>query len=396
METVLWVTPKIFDDLADPGSGAAAFFDHYAETILDHALTVVFATGNGDHILNYRGESGIGDRFDWARYNCFAQSDAGPDTVARSHNREWLTRVREGGERSFNPYSAGPMVIMSEQTLDYTRLAALYESFRAESRKRGLVLTLLEYLEPGPEFCRSEWKQNRHPEVSAGEANAGGHIVPGVIDVTLPLQADDHHYAAYPAGFPEGTIAGDFVAKQTGEFIRAFALDGVLLGNQFGLTGFWDPKNAPPLTPERSAGIARFFAAMRTELGDSKLYWMDTYWSVDVEREAWGMTDACYLAMDAILVSTFAVLVERTEIERNVLSKIGLGGPRVLFGLDFVDPWYWYRTYLDDRRTYLFQREVLERYRDRIDGVSFFANDTFGHFVERGPLDETSAVWSPR
>lgn len=61
-------------------------------------------------------------------------------------------------------------------------------------------------------------------------------------------------------------------------------------------------------------------------------------------------------------------------------------------GLDFVDPWYWYRTHLDDRRTYLFQREVLARHATLLDGVSFFANDTFGHHVPHGPLDETLAV----
>jgi hypothetical protein len=59
------------------------------------------------------------------------------------------------------------------------------------------------------------------------------------------------------------------------------------------------------------------------------------------------------------------------------------------FGLDFVDPWYWYRTHPDDRRTYLFQREKLVRLAGLIDGVSCFANDTFGQFVPREPLSET-------
>ncbi|MDF2709959.1 MAG: hypothetical protein K0R62_5611 [Nonomuraea muscovyensis] len=230
--------------------------------------------------------------------------------------------------------------------MDYERLAGCYAAVRAEARRRGLRVSLLEYLEPGPEFCRSEWKTVRHPEVAASVADAGGHLVPGVIDVTAPLAADTRRYAAYPGGIPAGLPAGDFVAAQPADF----GLDGVLLGNQFGLIGFWHPDNAPPLTPGRSAGIERFFLRLREAMGERLVYWMDTHWRAEVERSAWGMTDTAYATLDAILVSTFAVPVERTEIVPNLLSKAALGGPRPLLGLDFVDPWYWYRTYLDDRR----------------------------------------------
>jgi hypothetical protein len=393
IEACLWLTPKIFDDLTDPAPAIEAFFDHHAAWVHDRPVTVVFCASNGDHILNYAGPQHRDDVFDWARYNCFAHGDGGPAALTRAHNLDWLTRVREGGERSDNPYSAGPMFVLSEQPMDYHVLAAIYAAIRAVAEHRHLDVTLLEYLEPGPEFCRSEWKTVRHPEVSAAAADAGGHLVPGVIDVTAPLDADDRGCVAYPQGFAAGLPAGDLVAAQTGAFVADFGLDGVLLGNQFGLLGFWHPDNAPPLTPQRVAGIERFFTRMRAALGDKAVYWMDTYWRADVERAAWGMTDVAYRCLDAVLVSTFAVLVERTEILPNVVSKAALrdaGGPRVLYGLDFVDPWYAYRTHLDDKRTYRYQREVLAGpARAMIDGVSFFANDTFGHFVPAGPLAET-------
>ncbi|MEV0199645.1 hypothetical protein [Nonomuraea sp. NPDC050691] len=312
--------------------------------------------------------------------------------MARAHNRDWLARVRDGGERSANPYSAGPMFTLSEQPMDYETLAGIYAAVRAEARRRGLEVRLLEYLEPGPEFCRSEWKTVLHPEVAASAADAGGHLVPGVIDVTAPLAADARRYAAFPGGIPAGLPAGDFAAAQTAAFTGDFGLDGVLLGNQFGLVGFWHPDNAPPLTPERSGGVERFFLRLRAAMGGRLVYWMDTYWRAEVERTAWGMTDAAYGSLDAILVSTFAVLVERTEIVPNLLSKAALGGPRPLLGLDFVDPWYWYRTYLDDRRTYLYQREVLAGHAGSVAGVSFFANDTFGHFMPAAELAATLEV----
>lgn len=412
-EACLWLTPKIFDELRSPRKAIEAFFDHHGTWMADRPVTIVFCASNGDHILNYAGTGRWTDEFDWARYNSFAAAadgagSSGPDSLVRAHNADWLTRVREGGERSFNPYSAGPMMILSEQSLDYEVLAGIYAAIRAVAAERSVPITLLEYLEPGPEFCRSEWKTIRHPEVAAASADAGGHLVPGVIDVTLPLAADDRAYAAYPDGIAEGTPAGDFVAEQSAAFVRDFALDGVLLGNQFGLVGFWDPAAAPPLDEQRSKGIERFFLAMRRAMGDGVVYWMDTYWRAEVEASAWGMQDSCYATLDAVLVSTFAVLVERTEIVPNLLSKATVrdriasrqgtpsgtagSGPRVLFGLDFVDPWYWYRTHLDDRRTYLYQRAVLAEHLDAVDGVSFFANDTFGQFVPRAPLDETLAV----
>lgn len=396
-EICLWVTPKIFRDLAQPTPDIAAFFDHYAAwAAAGDRVTVVFCTGNGDHVLSYRGVGHVSDAFDWARYNCYAGESVGH----HAHNLDWLARVREGGERSFNPYSAGPMFILSEQLMDYAVLGGIYRAFRAEAAARDVRLTLLEYLEPGPEFCRSEWKTHLHPEAARGTADAGGNIATGVIDVTAALHGDSRTYAAYPDGIPEGLLTGDFVARQTAAFVRDFELDGVFLGNQFGLLGFWDPSNAPEPTPQRRALITRFFERMRAELGERLIYWMDTYWPAEVEDRAWAMSPENYFLVDAIMVSNFAVLVERTQVRANLLSRLALReqssahgrpAPHVLFSFDFVDPWYWYRTALDDRRTYLFQHQA---YRDTgvdADGVTFFANDTFGHFVWPDALEQTRA-----
>src|SRR5262245_57336389 len=118
----LWVTPKIFADVRSPHSDVVRFFDHHA-TWIDDVDEVVLnvATGNGDHILNYRGNDHLDDQFDWARYNSYA----GGSEAAGAHNRRWLERVREGGERSDNPYMAGPAVILSEATLDYRILRGI-------------------------------------------------------------------------------------------------------------------------------------------------------------------------------------------------------------------------------------------------------------------------------
>ena len=387
---LLWLTPKVFPDVEHPEERVAQFYDHYAQWFeaVDETVLVV-ATGNGDHILNYRGPSAWNEPFDWARYNSYA----GPAGGAHPHNARWVARVREGGERSSNPYQSGPTFILSDQVLDCARLARIYRCLREEGRTRGLSVRVLEYLEPGPEFCACVWKTRRHPEAAHGTLDAGGTVLPGLLDVVAPLAEDRSAYAGFPAGVPRGMPAGEFVARQCACFTRDLDLDGILLGNQFGLINPWFPDDAVEPTPQRRAGISAFFRRLREEMGDRLVYWMDSYWPPAIEESAWGMDPANYACLDAVLCSTFAVLVERTQIVPNVEGRLALsralGGPRVLYSLDFVDPWYWYRTYLDDIRTYTYQRDVYGRLGAALDGVSFFANDTFGLFVPRGPLDAT-------
>lgn len=393
-QIVLWLTPKIFRDLRDPGPRVREFFDHYADCFHGGGKVVVnFCTGNGDHVLSWAGPGSESDSFEWARFNSYGGTDADP----HSHNLDWLTRVREGGERSYNPYCAGPMVIMSEQVMDYDTLRGIYAAFRAEAAARDLDLALLEYLEPGPEFCPSLWKDKLHPEAAPGSADAGGNIARGVIDVCAPLHGDDRRYAAFPTGIPADTETGEFVARQTAAYVEDFGIDGIFLGNQFGLLGFWHPDNAPEPTPERRAGISRFFRRLREEMGDRLIYWMDTYWPVPYEDERWAMSRKNYACLDAVMCCNFAVLVDKAQIIPNLESKLAVAAeapkpPAVLFSTDFVDPWYAYRVHLDHREIFEFQHKVYREHGSRAQGLSFFANDTFGHFVPQRPLAQTWAA----
>ncbi|MDQ7992870.1 MAG: hypothetical protein AAGC63_15430, partial [Propionicimonas sp.] len=104
-----------------------------------------------------------------------------------------------------------------------------------------------------------------------------------------------------------------------------------------------------------------------------------------------------YALLDGIVCATFAVLAERLNVRPNLAGKLEIarrngGSPEIVFSTDFVDPWYWYRIHLDDRRHFLFQHEVYRELGAECDGVMFFANDTFGHFVPPEPLAQTLAV----
>ena len=389
-----WVTAKIFDDLRDPTPGVAAFFDHYAAWFsrVDEVV-VTFCAGNGDHILAYPGQEHADTTFDWGRYNSYV----GTATTPRRHNAHWLRVAREDRVIAGNPYHAGPAFVLSEQPMDYAVLAGIYRAFREEAAARGIPLVLVEYLEPGSEFCACEWKTHRHPEAASGIVDAGGNLAPGLLDVAATLSADAHVYAAYPSGIDEGEPVERFVARQTAAFVDDFGLDGVTLGNQFGLIGLWHPEHAVTPTDERRAAITSFFVRLRRLLGDRRVYWQDSFWPVEVEQHQWGMTDEAYAALSGIVVSNFAVLAREENIEASALSKIALrdrlgGDLEVIYSLDFVDPWYWYRVYLDSPHFWHRQRATYGDLREKLDGVMFFANDTFGHFVMPDPLGTTLAL----
>jgi hypothetical protein len=108
-----------------------------------------------------------------------------------------------------------------------------------------------------------------------------------------------------------------------------------------------------------------------------------------------------YLLLDAVLCSNFAVLVEPGQIVPNFVSKCriraeaevrGQHAPKILYSVDFGDPWYAYRSFLDHKLIYAYQREIYRQYAARLDGIAFFANDTFGHYIPHAPLDSTLAV----
>lgn len=88
---VLFATPKIISDFSSPAADVARFLDHYLPLTSRAAETIViFAVGNSEHILEYRGRDFWDDEVEWARHTGFRipVSD-GPSTTTRS--REFYT-----------------------------------------------------------------------------------------------------------------------------------------------------------------------------------------------------------------------------------------------------------------------------------------------------------------
>jgi len=127
---VLFATPKILSDFANPEADVARFLDQYSPLTSRASQTIViFAVGNGDQILTYRGREYWGDRVEWARY-----TDGLP---------------------------------VSDRTLDYRQLEAIVHTFKARAASVGMPLKIFDQIDSGLEFTANEFKIRRHPECVA-------------------------------------------------------------------------------------------------------------------------------------------------------------------------------------------------------------------------------------
>ena len=340
---VLFATPKILSDFANPEAGVARFLDHYSPLTSRASQTIViFAVGNGDQILTYRGMEYWGDTVEWARY-----TDGVP---------------------------------VSDRALDYRQLEAIVHAFKARAASVGMPLKVFDQIDSGLEFTTNEFKMRRHPECMSWEW--------GSYDIRGRLVKDDAIYASAPDGIVEGTQCGEFLADQVARYTSDLGFDGILYGNQLGTRGRWWPGNGPGYSGEEAAAILAFLEYSRRALGDKELMWFDSYNNRQVERDTWSFPTDGYRSFDYLIAAGFCVITFTERYIDNLNSKLQLtGGPRVLATLDYVDPWYTYNS----MSAYPVESARLEviaiGFRDRIDGIVFFANDRNGAPVPRNVIE---------
>ena len=340
---VLLVTPKILPDFDRPEKAISAFFEHYKPLTAQASETVViFAVGNSDHILGYRGRDHWSDNIEWARTTNF--------------------------------------VPMSNATLDYNQLARIVLAFRSRAVAAGMNFRILDHIDSGSEFTVSnDFKYVAHPECTA---NAWG-----MYDIRAVLHEDDRVFATRPEGIDSGTTCGDFLADQTAAYMTDVGFDGILFDNQLGTRGRWHEGDGPGYSAEEAQAIESFLEYTRTKFAGKQLMWFDSYNNIQVERDTFSFPLSGYQKFDYLIASGFCVTERTKPYTDNLASKLSLTGPRILATLDYVDPWYDYRSMHD----YWWCSQGLEQtaidYRSEIDGIMFFANDSKGELVPRDVID---------
>jgi hypothetical protein len=344
---VLLVTPKMLPDFAEPEIAIAQFFEHYKPLTSRAAeVIVIFAVGNSDHILNYRGSRYWTDNVEWARTTDF--------------------------------------IPVSDRLLDYQSIDRIVRAFKAAATSVGIKLKVYDQIDSGGEFTtQNNFKYALHPECASNRW--------GMFDIRGHLQADDAIYASAPNGITEGSLCGEFLVDQVSQYIHDLGFDGILYGNQLGTRGRWIAGDGPGYSVDEAAAIQSFLAYSQHILAGKDLMWFDSYNNVQVERETFSFPSEGYGYFDYILASGFCVMT--TTIQEQYLddlkSKLRIkSGPRIVATLDYVDPWYTYNSMTDYPACSARLEQTAIDYRSEIDGIMFFAND------ERGALVPSNLVAS--
>lgn len=176
-------------------------------------VSVMLWTADGSEILDYRGD--MGQSLEWARYmgnpNTEHEVGSGPAELSL-HERALL-------------YMDNP------PAFTYGDLKAIIQTLK-ETGKRitGKPIRIGATFDPGPEFAKSPFKYQKHPEILGG--NAMGHK--SFVSCYSVLNADTDKYAGFPKGIPANTPFGTFFGRQSQHFLTDLGYDYIWFSNGFG------------------------------------------------------------------------------------------------------------------------------------------------------------------
>lgn len=259
-------------DKADYKRVATEMFMQW-HSLLRHADTVsiMLWTSDGSEILDYSGR--LDQPLEWSKYigNPNTEHAVGSGPVELSlHERAYL-------------YMDDP------PNYSYGDLKNIIEVLKETGKEiTGKPVRVGATFDPGPEFARSDFKYNKHPEILEGSAM--GHK--SFVYSYATLKADPSPYAGFPRGIPEGTPFGTFFGRQSQHFLKDLGYDYIWFSNGFGFgmepwastgviftgTGF----NYDRLADTREK-IIRFWKLFRNECPDYRIETRGTNLSTGID-----------------------------------------------------------------------------------------------------------------
>ncbi len=190
------------------------FDQWYALTKHADMASVLLWTADGSEILDYRGS--MDDELEWARYvggatRKMALNPNDPDHIGL-HSRPYL-------------YMDNPPVIT------YGMLRHIVHKLKEiGTRRLGKPVRVGATFDPGPEFAKSSFKYERHPEICCGDTMGASSFV----CAHTVLNGDTVAYAGYPDGIPDKTPFGVFFGRQSQHFLTDLGFDYIWFSNGFG------------------------------------------------------------------------------------------------------------------------------------------------------------------
>jgi hypothetical protein len=257
----LEVSLKPFGDASPAAMESAArrMFTQWG-AMLRHAdaVSVLLWAADGSEILDYGGD--LDETFDWARYLGCCNGYGGP----------FVPRTPDGPSGlnfGYYLYAEDTPVYIYRMLKD---LAAILRRVGAETT--GKPVRVGATFDPGPEFARSPFKYERHPEINISYCEPDGKC--WFLCCYSRLHADTRKYAGYPGGIPEDTPIGEFLGRQSRHFLKDLGFDYLWLSNGLGFglepwkcTGrLFDGKAFHPEYAEAARrGITDFWTQFRRE-----------------------------------------------------------------------------------------------------------------------------------
>ena len=178
------------------------------------AVTVMLWVGDGSEILDYRGDPD--GEIEWGRY------------IGNANPHGKIPNDPEG----IDPHSRTYLYRDDPLRLTYRRLGQLISRIKAIGARHcaGKPIRVCATFDPGPEFAKSTFKYQRHPEICAGNLMGRASFV----GCYATLHADPEAYAGYPAGIPDGLALGTFLGRQASRFLDDLGYDALWFSNGFG------------------------------------------------------------------------------------------------------------------------------------------------------------------
>lgn len=357
------------------------------------SAAVMFWTADGSEILEYTGDLSMS--FQWCNW------------IGMGHPRKREEDITEDQEwynlhvRHF-PYEGKG----KDREMTYGDLKRIVAAVRRIGEEMtGLPVSVIETFDPGPEFAVSDFKFNRHREISEK-----GKIVKGQwVDCAALLHAENKHYAAYPDGIPEGTPFGEFLGRQLMSLKNDVGFDSIWLSNGLGFSlNAWswrgDLFNGERFdftgAAEVRKGINAFWKAFTGETGNMLIETRGSNLTTGMDIAAHGCPiDAIYsYPMLTPPNSPWAALDYRFGLELcGYLSHIAeTSAAGYLFRYYTHDPWWqnspWFDRYgRSPHDIYLplsLARIAADGTVTKPYGINFLsADDSFGNLPEKCPTE---------
>lgn len=179
------------------------------------SVSVMFWAADGSELLDYRGN--MDDSFEW----CYHIGDGSPgEKQICKEDPDGVTLISGSYKYIKNPPKF--TYAMLKKIIDTVK----YTGSQILDGKEILVGTTVD---PGPEFAYSEFKYERHTELSGNTKSARGFI-----SVLSRLKGDNIHYAAFPDGIPDGISFGTFFGRQAKAYMDDMGFDFLWLSNGMG------------------------------------------------------------------------------------------------------------------------------------------------------------------